>query len=83
MGGVKAQQPQLHTVGEKEGARHGVIKLLSIITLNSLDSVTELSRHPHKEVRKTGEGVRLTVERKGPQVVREVIQDDQIVSVEE
>jgi hypothetical protein len=40
---------------------------------------TELSPHPHKEMRKVGEGVRLTAEGKGPQVVREVIQSDEIV----
>jgi hypothetical protein len=35
------------------GARRGVVKLPSIIALNNLDGATELSRHPHKEVRKT------------------------------
>jgi hypothetical protein len=78
-GGVRARHPQLHTVREK-GARRGVINLMSIIALNSLDGTTERSRHPHKEIRKVREGVRLTTEEKGPQVVREVIQNDQIVS---
>jgi hypothetical protein len=78
-GGVRARHPQLHAMGEKEGARRGVINLSTIIALNSLDGATELSQHPHKEVRKTVEGIRLTSEKKGPQVVREVIQDDQIV----
>jgi hypothetical protein len=68
-------------VGEKESARHGVIKLTSIIAPNSPDDVTKLSRHPHKEVRNTGEGVRLAAEGKGPHVVRKIIQDDQIVLV--
>jgi hypothetical protein len=36
---------------------------------------------PKQKVKKTGEGVRLMAERKGPQVVREVTQGDQIVPV--
>jgi hypothetical protein len=49
--------------------RCGVIKLPSVIVMNTPDGATELSRHPRKEVRNTGEGVRLTTERKGSQVV--------------
>jgi hypothetical protein len=56
--------------------RRGVINLTSIIAPNSLDGTTERSQHPHKEIRKVREGVRLTTEGKGPQ---EVIQNDQIV----
>jgi hypothetical protein len=41
--------------------------------------MTELSRHPRKEMRKVGKGVRLMEEAKGPPVVREVIQNDEIV----
>lgn len=36
--------------------------------------------HPRKEMRKVGEGVRLTAKGKSPQVVREAIQNDEIVS---
>jgi hypothetical protein len=57
----------------------GVVKLSSIITLNSLDCTTKLSQHTHKEMRKVREGVRLTMEGKGSQVVRQVIQNDEIV----
>jgi hypothetical protein len=35
-----------------------------------------MSGHPHKEVRKTGEGVRLATKGKGRLILREVIQDD-------
>jgi hypothetical protein len=48
-------------------------KLLPIITVNSLDDATELSQHPNKEVRKLGEGVRLTAEGKGLEKMREII----------
>jgi hypothetical protein len=64
--GVKTRHLELHAVGQKEDVRHGVIKLTSIITLNNLDGMTKLSRHPHKEIRKVGEGAILTAEGKGP-----------------
>jgi hypothetical protein len=35
--GVREQHPQLRDVGEKEGARLGVIELTSIIAMNSPD----------------------------------------------
>jgi hypothetical protein len=66
-------------MGKKEDAGRGVTKLTSIINLNSLNGTTELSRHPCKEMRKVGEGVRLTAKGKGPEVVREVIQNDKMV----
>jgi hypothetical protein len=76
-GGVRARHPKLHDVGEKECVRRGVIKLSSIIAPNGLDGTTELSQHPCKEMRKVGEDVKLTMEGKGSQVVREVIQNDE------
>jgi hypothetical protein len=78
---VRARHPKLHTVGEKEGTRRGVIKLLSIITLNSPYGATELSRHLGKEVRKTWKDVKLTAKKKGPQEVRELIQNDHVVPI--
>jgi hypothetical protein len=59
-GVVRARHPQLHAVGEKEGAIRGVIKLLSIIALNNLDGAVELSQQ-RKEVRNIGEGFRLRI----------------------
>jgi hypothetical protein len=49
-GGVRARQPQLHAMGEKECVGRGVIKLSSIIALNMLNGTTKLSQHPHKEM---------------------------------
>jgi hypothetical protein len=63
-GDVRARHPQLHAMGEKEGARRGVIKLTTIIALNSLDVSIELNRQLRKEMRKVGEGVRLMAEGK-------------------
>jgi hypothetical protein len=46
-GGVRAQHLRLHAMGEKECVGRGVIKLSSIIALNSLNGTTKLSQHPH------------------------------------
>jgi hypothetical protein len=40
--------------------RRGIIELTFGVTLNSLDVSTGPSQHPGEEVRKGGEGVRLT-----------------------
>jgi hypothetical protein len=67
-------------VREEESAG-GVIKLTSIITLDAPDSAAKLRGHKGKEVREGGEGVRLLAQRKSPQVVDAVIEDDQVILV--
>jgi hypothetical protein len=60
-------------VGEKEGARGGVIELTPVVALDGLNGEAELSGHRGKEVKKGGEGVRLGTQREGLGVVREII----------
>jgi hypothetical protein len=67
-------------VREEEGAG-GVIKLASIIALDALDGAAKLCGHKGKEVGEGGEGVRLLMQQKDPQVVGAVIEDDQVVLV--
>jgi hypothetical protein len=68
-------------VGEEEGARGGVIELTPVVALDGLNGEAELSGHPGKEVNKGGEGVRLSTQREGPGVVREIINDHQIILI--
>jgi hypothetical protein len=68
-------------VGEEEGARGGVIELTPVVALDGLNGEAELSGHPSKEVNKGGEGVRLSTQREGPGVVREIINDHQIILI--
>ena len=72
-GGIRTRHAQLDTVREKEGTRGGVIELPTIVTLNSLDGKTELSRHPGEEVQKGEESLRLHTQGKSPRIVREII----------
>jgi hypothetical protein len=58
-GGVRAKHAQLDTVREEEGTRGGVIKLMTIVTLDGLDGKTELSGHPSEKVKNHGECIRL------------------------
>jgi hypothetical protein len=66
-------------VREDESVGGGVIKLTSIIALNALDGVAKLHGHKGEEVGEGGEGVGLLAQRKSPQVVGAVIEDDQII----
>jgi hypothetical protein len=50
VGGVGTQHPELDTVRGRKSAG-GVIELLSIIALDTLDGVSKLRGHVSKEVR--------------------------------
>ena len=58
-GGIRARHPQLDTVREKEGTGGGVIELLTVVTLDSLDGEAKLCGHPSEKVDKRGESIRL------------------------
>jgi hypothetical protein len=68
-------------VRKKESPRGGVIKLTPIVTLNGLDGETELSRHPGEEVTNRGKSIRLGTQGKSPRVMREIINQDQIILI--
>jgi hypothetical protein len=68
-------------VGEKEGARGGVIEHTTVVALDGLNGEAELSEHLGKEVKKGGEGVRLGTQMEGPGVVRDIINDHQIILI--
>ena len=80
-GGVGTRHPELDAVGEKEGARGGVVELAAVITLDSFDDAIELSGHPREKVRKSGERVRLQTQRKSPRIVRAIIKNDRIILI--
>jgi hypothetical protein len=68
-GGVRARHAQLDTVREEERTGGGVIKLTTIVTLDGLDSETELCGHPSEEVVNRRESIRLHTQGKSPQVM--------------
>jgi hypothetical protein len=78
---IRTRHTELDTSGEEEGARGGVIELTPIVALDGLNGEAELSGHPGKEVKKGREGVRLSTLREGPRVVRESINDHQIILI--
>jgi hypothetical protein len=53
-------------VRKEEGAGGGVVKLTSIVTLDTPDGTTKLREHISEKVRERGERVRLMAQRKGP-----------------
>jgi hypothetical protein len=58
---------------KEEGVSRGVVKLTSIVALDTPDGTTKLRRHISKKVRERGERVRLMAQRKGTQVMSTII----------
>jgi hypothetical protein len=71
----------LDTVREEESVGGGVIKLASIIALDTPNGVDKLRGTKGEEVGEDGEGIKLLVQRKGPRVVSAVIKDDHVILV--
>jgi mRNA-degrading endonuclease toxin of MazEF toxin-antitoxin module len=68
-------------VRKEEGESGGVVKLTSIVTLDTPDGTTKLRRHISEKVRERGERVRLMAQQKGPRVMSTTIQNNQIVLI--
>jgi hypothetical protein len=51
---------------KEEGASGGVVKLTSIVALDTPDGTTKLLGHISEKVRKRGECVRFMMQQKGP-----------------
>jgi hypothetical protein len=71
-GRVGTRHPKLNTM-RKEGVGGGVVKLTSIVTLDTSDGTTKLCGHISKKVRERGKCVRLMAQQKGPRVMSTII----------
>jgi hypothetical protein len=80
-GSIGTQHLKLDTVREEESVGGGVIKLSSIIALDTPNGAAKLRGHKGEEVGEGGEGVRLLAQQKGSRVVGAVIEDDQVILV--
>jgi hypothetical protein len=65
-GRVRTRHLELGAVRQEEDSGGRVIKLTSVVTLDSFDSPTELSRHISKEIGQSSEGVRFKFQGKSP-----------------
>jgi hypothetical protein len=65
-GRVRTRHSELCAVRQEEDAGGRVVKLTSVVALDSFDSPAELSRHINKEIRQSSEGVRFKFQRKSP-----------------
>jgi hypothetical protein len=63
---VRTRHPELCAVRQKEDPGGRVVKLTLIVTLDSFDSRTKLSRHIGKEIGQSSEGVRFKIQEKSP-----------------
>jgi hypothetical protein len=55
---VRTRHPKLCAVRHEEDSGGRVVKLTSVVALDSFDSPVELSRHISKEIGQSSEGVR-------------------------
>ena len=78
---VRARHTKLHTPREEERAGGVVVKLALVVTLDGLNSETELSGRPRKEVEEGGKRLRLGAQRKSPRVMGEIINYDKVILV--
>jgi hypothetical protein len=65
-GRVRTRHPELCAVRHEEDLGGRVVKLIPVVTLDSFDSPTELSRHISKEIGQSSEGVRFKFQEKTP-----------------
>jgi hypothetical protein len=65
-GRVRTRHPELCAVRQEEDLGGRVVKLMPVVTLDSFDSPTELSRHISKEIGQSSEGVRFKFQEKTP-----------------
>jgi hypothetical protein len=57
-GRVRTRHPELCVIQQEEDSGERVVKLTSVVTLDSFNSPVELSRHISKEIGQSSEGVR-------------------------
>ena len=79
--GIRTRHTQLNTPRQEERPGGGVIELLPVFTLDGLNGEAELSGHPGKEVEEGGKGLRLGAQRKSLRIVREIINNHQIIFI--
>jgi hypothetical protein len=65
-GRVRTRHLELCVIRQEEDSGGRVVKLTSVVTLDSFDSPAELSRHISKEIRQSSEGVRFKFQGKSP-----------------
>jgi hypothetical protein len=65
-GRVRTRHPELCAIQQEEDAGGRVVKLTSIVALDSFDSPAELNRHIGKEIGQSSEDVRFKFQGKSP-----------------
>ena len=66
----------MNAVGEEEGASARVVKLMPVVALDSFHRDAKLCVHIREKVCQCGKGVRFNTQRKSPQVMRTVIENN-------
>jgi len=78
---VGAGHAEMNAAGEEECPGAGVVKLASVVTLDSFHRCGELCGGGGDEPGKSAESVRFEAQRKSPQVMSAVIKNNQIIFI--
>jgi hypothetical protein len=65
-GHVRTRYPELCVIRQEDDSGGTVVKLTSVVALDSFDSPAELSRHISKEIGQSSEGVRFKFQGENP-----------------
>jgi len=71
----------MDALSEEEGPRAGVVELVPVVTLNSLDRGAKLSGGIGEEVRERAVSIRLEAQRESSQIMSAIIKYDQIIFI--
>lgn len=77
--GVGALHVEDNTMREKKGANNGIVKLLTVVTLHTFDSGTELGANKIEKVCNSRERVEFKMEGESPQVMVAIIKNSMII----
>jgi hypothetical protein len=76
---VRTRHPELCVVQQEKYSGRRIVKLTSVVALDSFDSPAELSRHISNEIRQSSEDVRFKFQGKCTLIMSKIIKNNQIV----
>jgi hypothetical protein len=79
LGCVRARKAKMNTLLKGERAGCIIVEFTTIITLNKLNTIVEVSKNIAMEIAQGTEHVRFKGERESPQIVSKIIQTHEII----
>jgi hypothetical protein len=71
--------PKVHAMRKEKLPQGGVVELIPIVALDTLNRAAELSANKRKELGDSQKGVRLQAQKESPRVVQKIIKNDKVI----